>query len=719
MAGDVQQPFSLSFQMDALHSSSISFGRFELESLSWERRSSFSHNRYLEEVEKYAKPGSVTEKKAYFEAHFRKRALLRQASSESQAEGSESSSSSTISCEEVQKELIHVEEPQPTVENRDVYHFDESPKGSSDGDFRAFEYEAGLASNLHLESHTVSLSSIDDTNTFNEVDTRLKSSTLAGDLCDQEHDYDSMLTDRLELKQEPTPRTVFPVENVKWIDNVEAGESESACNQDSLLNVQQNVNLESESNDETADELKEQCISESTSEELINQPSKVDTVPRTLKSPDKTGSSGLRSRSGADVLINGNVEVKKGITRTNSWREIQSPLRSRAKKQISETITPSLQSSLRQLPKENPQNSKSDSPQTKRSEKEVRPRRAATPQPSTPERNESQRPRSAMSSTRQIASYRKEIGQSVMNSSFRCSGGAKKEVRQKRAATPQRSTPEMSELLRPRSAISSTRSITSYRKEGSQSVRNKSFRCYGGAEKSREKIMAAGTRKLSRKLDLNENPKLCPVSNTLSWVANREKVTLDALITWPRSEVEATFRLSGRHKRGMSEIIASNKSSAKASIRTLKPENQTRTGSKFCSTSIVKEAVFASKFAGSPIESSSDKGTDVYKINHTNSTVSTRNRVMEPNKRKEVVCTKEIVKDRKPKARQNGQIVEKFMEATKKAELGRSGHSFLRKSLGHSFVADYRSVSTTSTPKVGPRGNGNALFRKSIGHKPL
>lgn len=54
-------------------SDSISFGRFQNESLSWERRSSFSHNRYLEEVEKYSKPGSVNEKKAYFEAHFKKK----------------------------------------------------------------------------------------------------------------------------------------------------------------------------------------------------------------------------------------------------------------------------------------------------------------------------------------------------------------------------------------------------------------------------------------------------------------------------------------------------------------------------------------------------------------------------------------------------------------------------------------------------------------------
>ncbi|KAH1198454.1 Protein WVD2-like 7 [Glycine max] len=47
---------------------SISFGRFENNSL-W---SSFSPNKYLEEVEKCATPRSVAQKKAYFGAHSKK-----------------------------------------------------------------------------------------------------------------------------------------------------------------------------------------------------------------------------------------------------------------------------------------------------------------------------------------------------------------------------------------------------------------------------------------------------------------------------------------------------------------------------------------------------------------------------------------------------------------------------------------------------------------------
>ncbi|KAL3636659.1 hypothetical protein CASFOL_018958 [Castilleja foliolosa] len=54
---------------------SISFGRFMKESLSWEKWSSFSsspHKKYVEEAERYAQPGSVAQKKAFFEAHYKR-----------------------------------------------------------------------------------------------------------------------------------------------------------------------------------------------------------------------------------------------------------------------------------------------------------------------------------------------------------------------------------------------------------------------------------------------------------------------------------------------------------------------------------------------------------------------------------------------------------------------------------------------------------------------
>ncbi|KAL0447097.1 UNVERIFIED_CONTAM: hypothetical protein Slati_1837600 [Sesamum latifolium] len=51
---------------------SVSFGRFENDALCWEKWSWFSPNKYLEEVGNLSTPGSVAQKKAYFEAHYKK-----------------------------------------------------------------------------------------------------------------------------------------------------------------------------------------------------------------------------------------------------------------------------------------------------------------------------------------------------------------------------------------------------------------------------------------------------------------------------------------------------------------------------------------------------------------------------------------------------------------------------------------------------------------------
>lgn len=125
MAGEIEEPLRMSYQVDTLHSGSISFGRFESESLSWERRSMFSHNKYLEEVEKYSKPGSVIEKKAYFEAHFRKKALMRQASSECQ---------NMLDYQRVDNDVLAnmgcQEERDRVNDNSHCPHFEESPNSS-------------------------------------------------------------------------------------------------------------------------------------------------------------------------------------------------------------------------------------------------------------------------------------------------------------------------------------------------------------------------------------------------------------------------------------------------------------------------------------------------------------------------------------------------------------------------------------------------------------
>ncbi|XP_038892988.1 protein WVD2-like 7 isoform X2 [Benincasa hispida] len=132
MAGDIEQPFTFNFQVESAISDSISFGRFEKESLSWERRSSFSHNRYLEEVEKFSKPGSVNEKKAYFEAHFKKKGgLLGQNSAESHT--IENDVSEQVN-QEADVEII-------SMENHDG-HFDDSSVSSQDhGDHLVTKFE--------------------------------------------------------------------------------------------------------------------------------------------------------------------------------------------------------------------------------------------------------------------------------------------------------------------------------------------------------------------------------------------------------------------------------------------------------------------------------------------------------------------------------------------------------------------------------------------------
>lgn len=58
---------------------SISFGRFMTESLAWEKWSSFSSKRHVEEAERYAQPGSVAQKKAFFEAHYKRIAAAKKA----------------------------------------------------------------------------------------------------------------------------------------------------------------------------------------------------------------------------------------------------------------------------------------------------------------------------------------------------------------------------------------------------------------------------------------------------------------------------------------------------------------------------------------------------------------------------------------------------------------------------------------------------------------
>ncbi|KAM2330001.1 hypothetical protein ACFX1X_020891 [Malus domestica] len=158
MSGEIEEPFSFSFQADSLHSGSISFGRFENEVLYWEKWSSFSRNRYVEEVEKSLKPGSVIERKAYFEAHFKKKGFPKPNLVECY------SGTSYQVCENgVLESDAYGEEFEDGNEDNSCAQFDEGSEGSEyHGDSEVNEYEK--------EDPEVSLSDLQRASELNDED---------------------------------------------------------------------------------------------------------------------------------------------------------------------------------------------------------------------------------------------------------------------------------------------------------------------------------------------------------------------------------------------------------------------------------------------------------------------------------------------------------------------------------------------------------------------
>ncbi|CAL2235928.1 unnamed protein product [Prunus armeniaca] len=71
IASDRQHSQDVSISQILDHGS-ISFGRFAVESLAWEKWSVFRHNRCQEELEMYKSNGLVAQKKAYFEDYYKR-----------------------------------------------------------------------------------------------------------------------------------------------------------------------------------------------------------------------------------------------------------------------------------------------------------------------------------------------------------------------------------------------------------------------------------------------------------------------------------------------------------------------------------------------------------------------------------------------------------------------------------------------------------------------
>ncbi|CAL0321653.1 unnamed protein product [Lupinus luteus] len=155
---------------------SISFGRYMSESLAWEKWSSFSHNRYVEEAERYAKPGSVAQKKAFFEAHYKKlaaqkaaaAALLEQANNAAAStnaaapnnEGEVVDSISTLVNEEQDSKVLNLisEEPDTMLKVKTIVHDSNSdikasdiPKTSNNVDEKKMEEKPLIGNSMKVE----------------------------------------------------------------------------------------------------------------------------------------------------------------------------------------------------------------------------------------------------------------------------------------------------------------------------------------------------------------------------------------------------------------------------------------------------------------------------------------------------------------------------------------------------------------------------------------
>lgn len=95
---------------------SISFGRFMSESLSWEKWSTFSQNKYVEEAERYARPGSVAQKKAFFEAHYKRIAAQKAAAALVEQENNNNNDAAKSSSEPESETMVLSSSEEAVVE---------------------------------------------------------------------------------------------------------------------------------------------------------------------------------------------------------------------------------------------------------------------------------------------------------------------------------------------------------------------------------------------------------------------------------------------------------------------------------------------------------------------------------------------------------------------------------------------------------------------------
>ncbi|KAL5212731.1 hypothetical protein ABZP36_023578 [Zizania latifolia] len=106
-----------SVQQMVLDHGSVSFGRFAAESLSWEKRSVFEHNRRQEELSNLTLPGLVAQKKAFFEEYYKRARRLKaqEAINQTEATLDEGSDHNTLGHDSQEPELPAVSSEDPVA----------------------------------------------------------------------------------------------------------------------------------------------------------------------------------------------------------------------------------------------------------------------------------------------------------------------------------------------------------------------------------------------------------------------------------------------------------------------------------------------------------------------------------------------------------------------------------------------------------------------------
>nr|XP_027187456.1 protein WVD2-like 7 isoform X2 [Cicer arietinum] len=169
---------------------SISFGRFMSESLAWDKWSSFSQNRYVEEAERFSRPGSVAQKKAFFEAHYKKLAAQKAAALLAQQANNNAAQNNVIG----KQDIVESNNSSPKSPNYEVVVKEEP------------------------DAKVLSLSSESD-ETSHDLDSSIKTCVVS--------ERNKLEESETEMEQEEVLRNSMKVELQKTIENVDTLQEQS------------------------------------------------------------------------------------------------------------------------------------------------------------------------------------------------------------------------------------------------------------------------------------------------------------------------------------------------------------------------------------------------------------------------------------------------------------------------------------------------------------